>query len=167
VLATWRAWARALANEVHAIALACRDPRVPWYAKALALLVVAYAFSPIDLIPDVIPILGYLDDLILLPLGVLLVRRLIPPVVLAEYRLRAPTHLADDRWLGRPAAVGIVVLWVVALAVGAWLLVRSVAPAPSAPGSPPSRRSARREVLHDALDGLGRALRPFLEGQVR
>jgi uncharacterized membrane protein YkvA (DUF1232 family) len=66
----WRTEARRLKREVYALYLACRDPRVPWYAKALAAGIVAYALSPIDLIPDFIPILGYLDDLILLPLGV-------------------------------------------------------------------------------------------------
>src|SRR5687768_16807797 len=89
VLATWKAWARGLKVEVAALYLACRDPRVPWYAKAATGCVVAYAFSPIDLIPDFVPVLGYLDDLILVPLAVLVVRRLIPPDVLADCRFRA------------------------------------------------------------------------------
>ena len=73
-----RRWARALVRDVHAVALAARDPRVPWYAKALALAVAAYALSPIDLIPDMIPVLGYLDDLLIVPLGLALVVRMIP-----------------------------------------------------------------------------------------
>jgi len=85
----WKARARALKTEVHALLLACRDPRVPWRAKIVASLVVAYALSPIDLIPDFIPVLGYLDDLILLPLGLLLALKMMPPEVLRECRLKA------------------------------------------------------------------------------
>ena len=79
-------WARIIKRDVHALYLASRDPRVPWYAKALALLVAGYALSPIDLIPDFIPVLGYLDDVILVPLGVLLVIRMIDPAIMAEHR---------------------------------------------------------------------------------
>ena len=82
-------WALALKREVMAIYLASRDPRVAWYSKALAVAVAAYALSPIDLIPDFIPVLGYLDDLIVVPLGIALVVRLIPPEVMEEYRVRA------------------------------------------------------------------------------
>ena len=81
--------ARTLTRDVHALYLAGRDPRVPWYAKALAIAVAGYALSPIDLIPDFIPLLGYLDDLILVPAGILLVIRLIPPDIMAEHRNRA------------------------------------------------------------------------------
>ncbi len=70
-------WVRAIERDVLAIYLAARDPRVPWYAKALALFVAAYALSPIDLIPDFVPVLGYLDDAILLPLGIVLVVKMI------------------------------------------------------------------------------------------
>jgi uncharacterized membrane protein YkvA (DUF1232 family) len=88
-----RSWARVIKRDVHALYLASRDPRVPWYAKVVAVLVVSYALSPIDLIPDFIPVLGYLDDVILVPLGVLLVIRLIPPDILAEHRSLAATAL--------------------------------------------------------------------------
>ena len=81
-------WARAIKRDVHALYLAGRDPRVPWYVKALAIAVAAYALSPIDLIPDFIPVLGYLDDLVLIPLGILLVVWLIPPGIMAEHRER-------------------------------------------------------------------------------
>lgn len=81
-----RGWALAMRGEVRALAACARDPRVPWIAKALAVLVVAYALSPIDLIPDMIPVLGLLDDLILIPLGVMLVVRLIPPDILDQHR---------------------------------------------------------------------------------
>jgi len=84
-----KAWAVGLKQEVYAIYLAQKDPRVPWYTKVLAACVVGYAFSPIDLIPDPIPILGYLDDLILIPLGVALVVKLIPAEVLEQCRQRA------------------------------------------------------------------------------
>src|ERR1700755_2457985 len=84
-----KAWARSIRRDVHALYLASRDPRVPWYAKALALVVAGYALSPIDLIPDFIPVLGYLDDLILLPAGIWLAIRLLPPQVMAEHRALA------------------------------------------------------------------------------
>lgn len=109
-LQAWKVRARNLRREVYALYFACRDPRVPWYAKALAVAVVAYAFSPIDLIPDFIPVLGYLDDLVLIPLGVMAVRAMIPAAVLAECRERA------SRMEGRPrnwfAAAIILALWV-------------------------------------------------------
>jgi len=88
-LEAWKQRARSLEIEVYALYLAYKDPGVPWYAKVLTACVVAYAFSPIDLIPDPIPILGHLDDLVLVPLGILAGRRLIPEVVLAECRERA------------------------------------------------------------------------------
>ena len=106
---------------MYALYYACRDPRVPWYAKALAVTVVAYAFSPIDLIPDFIPVLGYLDELVLIPLGVMAVRRMIPEQVLAECRMRAAQLEAKPRsWIG--AAV-IVAIWLaIALAALFWAM---------------------------------------------
>jgi uncharacterized membrane protein YkvA (DUF1232 family) len=86
LLQRWKRWARAIRREARAVYRASKDPRVPWYAKALAVCVVGYLFSPIDLIPDFIPVLGYLDDLIIVPAGLLLVIRLIPPEVMQEYR---------------------------------------------------------------------------------
>jgi uncharacterized membrane protein YkvA (DUF1232 family) len=82
-------WALVISRDVHAVYLASRDPRVPWYTKALAIAVAGYALSPIDLIPDFIPILGLLDDLIIVPLGILLAVRLIPPDIMAEHRASA------------------------------------------------------------------------------
>ena len=84
-----RVWARGITRDVHALYLAARDPRVPWYAKAAAIAVAAYALSPIDLIPDFIPVLGYLDDLIIVPLGILLAVRLVPEDLMAEFRASA------------------------------------------------------------------------------
>jgi uncharacterized membrane protein YkvA (DUF1232 family) len=84
-----RKWARAIVRDVHALYLAARDPRVPWYAKGIALAVAAYALSPIDLIPDFIPVLGQLDDAVIVPLGILLAVRLIPRELMAEFRAAA------------------------------------------------------------------------------
>ena len=98
---TWQHQARLLKREVYALYFAVRDPRVPWYAKALAGCVVAYALSPIDLIPDPIPVLGHLDDLVLIPLGVLAVRRMIPDPVMTECRSR-PRPGSRSRQIGSP-----------------------------------------------------------------
>lgn len=114
-------WAHALKRESLALYYAARDPRTPWYAKVLAGAVVAYALSPIDLIPDFIPVLGYLDELLLLPLGIWLALRLVPAAVLADARRRAEATL--ERPTSRTAAVVIVAVWVAcAIALGSWLL---------------------------------------------
>jgi membrane protein DedA with SNARE-associated domain len=116
-----RAWAAKARRDVHALSLAARDPRVPWYAKAVALLVAAYALSPIDLIPDFIPVLGHLDDAILVPLGVLLAIRLIPPEVMDEHRLAAKAA-ADKPTDWRVGAL-VIALWAIVLAFAArWLI---------------------------------------------
>src|ERR687898_2609981 len=86
LIARVKRWARNIKRDVVALWLAARDPRVPWYAKAIAGAVAAYALSPIDLIPDFIPVLGYLDDLVIVPAGILLAIWLVPPAVLAEHR---------------------------------------------------------------------------------
>lgn len=109
MLETWRHRANALKREVYALYFACRDPRVPWYAKALAVVVVGYAFSPIDLIPDFIPVLGYLDDLVLIPLGVMAVRALVPAAVLDDCRARAARM--EGKPTNRVAAAFIVAVW--------------------------------------------------------
>jgi len=108
-----RQWARVLKRDLLALWLAARDPRTPWYAKALAGAVAAYALSPIDLIPDFIPILGYLDDLVILPLGILLAIRLVPPDLMAECRRKAASAAVRPRSV--VAAAVIVCLWVLAL----------------------------------------------------
>ena len=110
--------------QVHALLLAYRDPRTPWYAKALAVLVAAYALSPIDLIPDFIPVLGQLDDLLLVPLGIALAVRLIPREVLADCRARA--RQADPRPTVRPWLSVLLVAgtWLALLALVAWLVLR-------------------------------------------
>ena len=116
---TLKDWARTIKRDAHAVYLAARDPRVPWYAKALALCIAGYALSPIDLIPDFVPVLGYLDDVILLPLGIWAVVKLIPPEVMAEHRTAAT--LAAERPVSRTAAIIIALVWVVSIALTAWL----------------------------------------------
>jgi uncharacterized membrane protein YkvA (DUF1232 family) len=115
-------WSRVIKRDVHALYLASRDPRVPWYAKALAVVVAGYALSPIDLIPDFIPVVGYLDDVILVPLGILLVIRLIPPDIMAEHRDLAAA--AQDQPVSRVAAVVIGCIWIVSIALCGWLVYR-------------------------------------------
>ncbi|MBM4269904.1 MAG: DUF1232 domain-containing protein [Deltaproteobacteria bacterium] len=120
---SWKARARDLRVEVHALSLAARDPRVPWYAKVLAACIVAYALSPIDLVPDFIPLLGYLDDLVLIPLGVLVVRRLVPTAVLDDCRARSRAAISEGKPVSWVAAAVIVSIWAaVAVACGRWLL---------------------------------------------
>ncbi len=109
---TWKQKARELRTETYALYLAVKDPRVPWYAKFSAVCVVAYALSPIDLIPDFIPVLGYVDDLILVPLGIALTIGMIPPEVLAECRANAQEKLAQGKFLGWIGATLIIVVWV-------------------------------------------------------
>ena len=121
-LERWRQEARRLKGEVYALYFAVRDPRVPWYAKVVAACVVAYAFSPIDLIPDPIPVLGYLDDLVLLPLGIALVLRLVPAEVLDDCRRRAETR--QSRPVNWTAAAVIVAIWIAVAAGGTYLVVR-------------------------------------------
>ena len=119
-----RAWARSLKRDTHAVWLAARDPRTPWYAKALGLAVAAYALSPIDLIPDFIPVLGLLDDLLIVPLGLWLTLKLIPPEVMATHR--AAAGAAADRPVSRVAAVVVVVIWLgLAAVAGFWALNQS------------------------------------------
>jgi len=119
-----KARARKLKSEAYAIYIAARDPRTPWYAKALIFFVVAHTFSPIDLIPDFIPILGYLDDLIITPGGIWLAVRLIPPEVLEEARVTAAAR-SMDRSVGKVGAVIIISVWIIA-AIGVFYFILSV-----------------------------------------
>ena len=112
-----QSWARAVKRDAVALWLAARDPRTPWYVKFLAGLVAAYALSPIDLIPDFIPILGYLDDLILIPLGIVQTVALIPEPLMAEFRRQADLRL--QRPVSRTAAGVIALIWIVAAGAAA------------------------------------------------
>ncbi len=114
-------WARALLRDVHAVYLAAYDPRVPWYAKVLAAAVAGYALSPIDLIPDFIPVLGYAGDLIIVPLGIWLAVSLIPQEVMAEYRIKADE--AGQRPRSTIAAIAIVAIWIFSFVALCWVVL--------------------------------------------
>jgi uncharacterized membrane protein YkvA (DUF1232 family) len=110
-------WAKTIKRDVVALWLAARDPRVPWYAKAVAGAVAAYALSPIDLIPDFIPVLGYLDDLIIVPLGIVLAVKLVPPELMAEFRAEA---IRRDKPTSRAGLAAIVAVWIFAAILLVW-----------------------------------------------
>jgi uncharacterized membrane protein YkvA (DUF1232 family) len=124
----WKQRARGLKTGLYALYLAYRDPRVPWYARLFAACVVGYAFSPIDLIPDFIPVLGYLDDLVLVPLGIALALRMIPPPVLVECRERARVAMAQGKPINRVAAAVIVAIWLLLAVLAITLVVRATGP---------------------------------------
>jgi uncharacterized membrane protein YkvA (DUF1232 family) len=128
LIARTKAWARGFARDLDALRLAAADPRVPWHAKALAVCVVAYALSPIDLIPDFVPVLGYLDDLVIVPLGIFLVLRLVPPAVMAEHRAAAAARedagATCSRWVAAAIVVGV---WIAALVAAFVLATRGAA----------------------------------------
>jgi uncharacterized membrane protein YkvA (DUF1232 family) len=113
-------WAKAVKRDAVTIWIAARDPRVPWYAKVLASAVAAYALSPIDLIPDFVPVLGYLDDLLIVPAGIVLTVRLIPGGLVEEFRAEATAR--EDRPTSILGACGIVCLWVASLLLAGWWL---------------------------------------------
>jgi uncharacterized membrane protein YkvA (DUF1232 family) len=115
-------WARAMKRDLLALWLASRDPRVPWYAKAMAAAVATYALSPIDLIPDFIPVVGHLDDLVIVPLGILLAVRLVPAPLMEE--LRAEAMKRENRPASRAGRVLIVTIWAIAAAITAVWLTR-------------------------------------------
>ena len=126
IVERWKQRARGLKTEVHALYLAYRDPRVPWYARVWVACVLAYAFSPIDLIPDPIPVLGYLDDMVLIPLGVVLALRMIPPGIIAEARLRAQAAARERKPTNWVVAVLIVAIWLLLAVVAVRLVLRVV-----------------------------------------
>jgi uncharacterized membrane protein YkvA (DUF1232 family) len=111
ILTSLRERARHLKAETFALYLAARHTATPWYAKLMVAAIVAYALSPIDLIPDFVPILGYLDDLVLIPLGVTLAVKMIPPAVMSECRARAQEVIANNKPVSRVAGVVIVLIW--------------------------------------------------------
>ena len=120
--------ARRLKTETYALIIAYRDPRTPWFARVWTALVVAYAFSPIDLIPDFVPMLGYLDDVILVPMGIVIALRLIPAGVLDDARTAAHQQVeAGERPFGTAGAILVVAIWLIGLGLATWLIVRIVA----------------------------------------
>jgi len=123
----WKAWANRLKRDAYVLYLAWQDPRLPWYVRAIALCVTAYAFSPLDLIPDFVPVLGYLDDLVLVPLGIGLVIRLIPEPILIGCRIKAEVAIQQGQakpknWI----AAGVIILLWFLLGIGflLWLMHR-------------------------------------------
>lgn len=123
-IAPWKQHARQLKIEIYAIYLAYRDPRVPVHARIFAACVVGYAFSPIDLIPDFIPVLGYLDDLFIVPLGIAIAIKLIPPFVLADCRETAREVMSQGKPVNRVAAAVIIFIWVGLFAMALVLLLK-------------------------------------------
>ncbi len=111
ILTAWQQHARQLKVELYTLYLAYHDPRTPWYARLFAAGVVGYAFSPIDLIPDPIPVLGYLDDLLLIPLGVMLALKMIPPAVMTECREKAQIAMSQGKPTNWFAAGVIIAIW--------------------------------------------------------
>lgn len=122
MLARLKSWARTIKQDVIALYFAAQDPRVSWHAKAVALAVAGYALSPIDLIPDFIPVLGYLDDLVIVPLGILLAVRLIPREILDEHRATAAKTLERPR--SRAAMIAIIMIWIGIGLAGSTLFLR-------------------------------------------
>ena len=121
---SWKRRAKQLESETYTLYLAYKDPRVPWYAKAFAALLVGYVFSPIDPIPDFIPVVGLLDELVVVPLGVILARKMIPEEVLAECRQKSWEATREDKPVKRAAAVVVVAVWLLLAVLAAIVVVR-------------------------------------------
>jgi len=115
-------WAKNVRRDTYAVGLVARDPRVPWYTKALAILVAGYAFSPLDLIPDFIPVIGFVDDVILVPLGIVLVIKLVPAEILQEHRAHAERAMKLPK--NRIGAIVVLCTWIAVVGVTAWLAWR-------------------------------------------
>jgi uncharacterized membrane protein YkvA (DUF1232 family) len=111
IIARWKGRVRWLKTETYAVYLALKDSRVPWVTKALIIFVVAHTFSPIDLIPDFIPLIGYLDDLLITPIGIFLAIKLIPDEVLAECREKAKRVYVESAPTNQWAAVVVIMIW--------------------------------------------------------
>ena len=122
----WKQWARQLKVETYAVYLAYKDPRTPWYARVFAACVVGYAFSPIDLIPDPIPVLGYLDDLVVVPVGVALALKMIPQTVLAECREKAQAAMSQGKPTNWTAAGVIIAIWLLLAVLAIIFIVGTV-----------------------------------------
>jgi uncharacterized membrane protein YkvA (DUF1232 family) len=125
LIAKLRSRANLLKREAYALYIAARDPRVPWYAKVVMGLVLAHTFSPIDLIPDFIPVLGYLDDLIVTPLGIALALKMIPAQVMIDARRQADDLMQQGKPISRVGAVMVISVWLIVVAAIVWLIVRA------------------------------------------
>ena len=126
VIKNWREWAVELKRQTFALYLAYKDPRVPWYAKLFGALVVAYALSPVDLIPDFIPVIGYLDDLILIPLGIALTVRMIPKEIMQECRAKAQSEMMVKKRKNWVAGSIVIFIWLFAFVLVAVIVLRKV-----------------------------------------
>ena len=126
IIEQWKQQAKGLKVEVYALYLAYRDPRVPWYARFFAACVVGYAFSPIDLIPDFIPVIGYLDDLVLIPLGIKIALSMIPANVMSESREKAQEIIRQGKPVNRVAAMIIILIWLSLAALAISLIARGL-----------------------------------------
>ena len=116
----------ALKREAYALYIAARDPRVPWYAKVFMGLVLAHTFSPIDLIPDFIPVLGYLDDLVVIPLGIALALKMIPAEVMIDARGQAEELLRQGKPISRAGAIMVIAIWLIIITALVWSIARAV-----------------------------------------
>lgn len=126
MIASLKAHAKRLETETYALYLACKDPAIPWYAKAFAALVVAHTVSPIDLIPDFIPVVGYLDDLIITPLGIAVALRMIPPEVMVRARREAAAASAEGRINTRAGIAIVLSAWALAAIIIGVVVVRAM-----------------------------------------
>jgi len=124
---SWESWkrrARRLKAQTHTLYLAYRHPRTPWYAKVFAALIVGYVFSPIDPIPDFIPVLGLLDELMVVPIGVIIARKMIPEDVFEECREKAREFAEGEKSVSRVAAVVVVAVWMLCVVLAVLLALR-------------------------------------------
>ncbi|MBC7098817.1 DUF1232 domain-containing protein [Candidatus Bipolaricaulota bacterium] len=117
--------ARALKKEAYALYIAGRDPRTPWYARLFMGLVVAHALSPVDLIPDFIPILGQLDDLVITPLGIALALKMVPAEVMADARKRAEESLSQGKPISRMGTILVILFWLMVITAVGWSIARA------------------------------------------
>ena len=126
IIESLKAWAKRLKAEIYALYVAMHDPRTPAYAKYFAIIIIGYALSPIDLIPDFIPVLGLLDDLILLPLGILLLEKMIPPEIMAHARRQAHKLIRSGLPASQHAAMIVVAIWALVLSSTIWWLTNRI-----------------------------------------
>jgi len=126
LLNQFKHWVKLIKSEVIALYIATKDPRTPWFAKLFAVMVVAYFFSPIDLIPDFIPVLGYLDDLILVPIGIAIALKMIPDNVLEDSRIKAQAQISEGKPVSRIAAAIIILIWLSIAIIGSLWLYRII-----------------------------------------
>jgi len=119
----WKDRVKDLKSQVYTLYLAYRDPRVPWFAKAFGAMVLAYALSPIDLIPDFIPVIGYLDDIVLIPLGIMIAMKMIPKEIMEECKRKAVVALTSSEVKTWPATLAIVAIWLTVLGCIVWRII--------------------------------------------